>query len=66
MKWGRKTKQLWYKQLGTEYHVGITERGTGRGLLSALLFSEEQKEPRMTIQMVCIFILHLQGWKVYC
>jgi len=66
MKWGRKTKQLGHKKLGTVHDGGMTERGTGRGLLSALLSSGEQKEPQMNIQMFCILILHLQGRKVYC
>jgi hypothetical protein len=56
MKWGRTTKQLWYKKLGTEHHGGIIDRGTGRGLLSALLSSVEQKEPYIAIRMVYIFI----------
>jgi len=45
MKWGRKTKQLGYKKLGYTALQGITCSGAGRRLLSALLSSEEQKEP---------------------
>lgn len=45
MKWGRKTKQLGYKKLGYTALQGITHRGAGRRLPSALLSWEEQNEP---------------------
>jgi len=45
MKWGRKTKQLGCRELGYTALQGITRRGAGRRLPSALLSSEEQKEP---------------------
>jgi hypothetical protein len=45
MNWGRKTKQLGYKKLGYTTLQGITRRGAGRRLPSALLSLEEQKEP---------------------
>ena len=56
MKWGRTTKKLWYKKLGTEHHGEIVHRVTGRGLLSVLSSSQEQKEPHIAVLMVCIFI----------
>ena len=43
IKWGRTTEKLWYKKLGTEHHGGITHGDTGRGLLSALLSSENRR-----------------------
>jgi hypothetical protein len=63
--WGGKQSNYVTKSWVQSITGESTERGTGRGLLSALLSSEEQKEPHMTIQIVCIFILHLQGRKVY-
>jgi UPF0288 family protein (methanogenesis marker protein 3) len=45
-KYSRQTKQLWYKKLAYRASGVITRRGTGKEMPSALLSSEENKEPQ--------------------
>jgi hypothetical protein len=57
-KYSRQTKQLWYKKLAYRASRGITRRGPGRGLPSALLSSEENKEPHSYEAQCCADNLH--------